>query len=190
MVSKYGYALNGKLNLSTLVNFRTQLFNGYTFTDNSRILSSAFLSPAYILVSEGLDFKPSQHFSIFVSPLTARWVIVADDSLSAVGMYGVEPGTHSKNELGAFLSMNYQKEFNAIVGYVGRLELFSNYRNNPQNIDLFMTNLLSVKISKLISITWNVDLIYDDDAKLFGPEKKSPALQVKSLVGAGLLFKF
>ena len=52
-----------------------------------------------------------------------------------------------------------------------------------------MTNLLSVKLSKVLSATWSVDMIYDDDAKLFGPNKNAPALQVKSVVGVGLLVK-
>ena len=53
-----------------------------------------------------------------------------------------------------------------------------------------MSNILNVKLSKVLSATWGVDLIYDDDVKLFGKNKTSPALQVKSLVGIGLLVKF
>jgi hypothetical protein len=53
-----------------------------------------------------------------------------------------------------------------------------------------MTNTLSAKISKVLSATWSLDLIYDDDVKLFGDNKNSAALQVKSLVGVGLLVKF
>ena len=30
----------------------------------------------------------------------------------------------------------------------------------------------------------SVDMIYDDDVKLFGKDKTSPALQVKSIIGA------
>jgi len=37
--------------------------------------------------------------------------------------------------------------------------------------------------------TWGVDLIYDDDAKLFGPNKNLPALQFKSLIGLGIQLK-
>jgi len=53
-----------------------------------------------------------------------------------------------------------------------------------------MSNTLNAKISKVISATWGVDLIYDDDVRLFGPTKTSPGLQVKSIVGIGLLVKF
>lgn len=190
LLSKYGYALNPKLNLAGLVNFRSQLFAGYTYPDNVKTFSSTFLSPAYVLFSPGLDYKPNSNLSLFVSPVTARWVIVMNDTLSARGSYGVDPGKHSINEIGAFASVNYFKEFNKVVTYKGRLDLFSNYKKKPQNIDLYFTNILNFKLAKALSATWSVDMIYDDDVKLFGKTKKGAALQLKSLIGIGLLFKF
>ncbi|WP_121352879.1 DUF3078 domain-containing protein [Flavisolibacter nicotianae] len=190
LLSKYGYALDSTWNLALLANFRSQLAKGYTYPDNVKTFSSAFLSPAYLLASLGFDYKPGPNFSFFISPATIRWVIVKDDTLSAKGLYGVEPGKHSKSEFGAFASANYIKTFNKSLQYRGRLDLFSNYRHNPQNIDLFMTNVFSVSVSKVLTASWNLDFIYDDDARLFGKNGKSPALQVKSLVGLGLQMKF
>lgn len=190
LLSKYGYALDSVWYLSGLVNFRSQLARGYTYPDNVKTFSSAFLSPAYIILSLGLDYKPGPNFSLFLSPLTSRWVIVKDDSLAARGLYGVEPGKHSREEFGAFASANYIKDVSKNVQYRGRLDLFSNYKHKPQNIDLFMTNVLSVKISKVLSASWNLDFIYDDDVRIFGKNGTSPALQIKSLVGAGLQVKF
>lgn len=189
VLSKYGYALDSVWYLSGLANFRSQLARGYIYPANVKTFSSAFLSPAYLLLGLGLDYKPGPNFSLFLSPATSRWVIVKDDSLSARGAYGVEPGKHSKAEFGAFASANYIKEFSKNVQYRGRLDLFSNYKHHPQNIDLFMTNVLSLKISKVLSASWNLDFIYDDDVRLFGKEGKSAALQIKSLVGAGLQVK-
>ena len=191
LLSKYGYALNSKLNVAGLFNFRSQFFKGYTYDDEAeRTMSSAFLSPAYILVSPGLDFKPNADLSIFVSPITARWTIVKDDTLSAKGLYGVDPGKHSNGEFGAFASVNYLKEFNKNITYKSRLDLFSNYRRKPKNVDLYFTNVLNVKLSKILSLTWSVDMIYDDDVRLFGKNNNGAALQLKSLVGIGLLAKF
>lgn len=189
-LSKYGYALNPKLNVSGLFNLRSQFFKGYTFPDNVKTFASAFMAPGYILLSPGLDYKPIKDLSIFVSPVTARWVIVRDTALANKGLYGVDPGEKSKLELGAFATISYMKEISKNITYKGRLDLFSNYRNKPQNVDLFMSNVLNVKLSKVLSATWGVDLIYDDDVRLFGPNQRSAALQVKSLVGLGLLVKF
>lgn len=190
ILSKYGYALNSKLNLAGLVNFRSQLFKGYTYAEDVKTFSSAFLSPAYVLLSPGLDYKPTSNLSLFISPATVRWTIVKDDTLSAHGLYGVDTGKHVNTEIGAFASINYFKEFNKIVTYKGRLDLFSNYKSNPQNIDLYMTNVLNVKLSKVLSMTYSLDMIYDDDVRLFGKTGEGARMQLKSLVGIGLLMKF
>ena len=190
VLSKYGYALTPKLNLAGLVNFRSQFFKGYTYNDGKQTFASNFLSPAYVLVSPGIDWKPDAYFSVFVSPAAARWVIVKDDTLSAKGLYGVDPGENSAFEFGAFLTANYLREFSPSVTYKGRLDLFSNYRHNPQNVDLFMTNILAFKISRVFSASWNVDFIYDDDVRIFGKNQQSAALQVKSVIGFGLQLKF
>ncbi len=190
LLSKYGHAVSSDWNLAALFNFRTQLMNGYTYPDDVKTFSSAFLSPAYILLSLGMDYKPNNEFSVFLSPLTSRWVIVKDDTLAAKGLYGVEPGKNSRSEFGAFVSANYIKEFNSTVSYKGRLDLFSNYKRNPEKIDVFMSNILSVKLSRVLSATWNVDIIYDDDVRMFGDDGTSPAMQLKSLVGLGVMVVF
>lgn len=190
LLSKYGYAIADKWNLSALFNFRTQLANGYTYTDNSRTFSSAFLSPAYVLFSLGFDYRVTKNFSVFMSPATIKWTLVKNDSLSAKGLYGVKPGEKVYTAFGAFVSAQYLKDINKSISYKGRLDLFSNYKRNPQKINVFMTNLFSVKLSKVLSATWNVDLIYDPNIRLFGANRNSAAWQIKSLIGLGLLVKF
>jgi len=190
LLSKYGYALTSKLNLSGLMNLRSQFFKGYIFPNNVKTYSSTFMAPGYLLISPGLDYKPTKNLSIFFSPATARWVIVRDTALSNRGLYGVKPGEKSAFEFGAFATIGYLKEFSKSITYKGRLDLFSNYRNNPQNIDLFMSNALNAKLGKVFTVSWSVDLIYDDDVRLFGKNQRSAAMQIKSLVGLGLSLKF
>ena len=74
-----------------------------------------------------------------------------------------------------------------MITYKGRLDLFSNYKRNPQNVDLYFTNVLNIKLAKILSLTWSLDMIYDDDVRLFGENNNGAALQLKSLVGIGLL---
>jgi hypothetical protein len=178
------------MSLSTLFNLRSQFFRGYSFTDSSKNFISGFLSPGYLLLSVGLDYKPIKNLSIFFSPVTARWIFVKDTALSNKGLYGVKKGDKSALEFGGFASISYIKEFNKNITYKGRLDLFSNYRHNPQNIDINMSNSLNAKISKKLAVNYTLDLIYDDDVRLFGRNKRSAGLQVKSLLGIGLLLKF
>ncbi len=190
-LSKYGYGLSDKWFLTGLFNFRTQFFDGYTYPNpGQQVFSSTFLSPAYVLLSAGMDYKPNANFSAFISPVTVRWIIVADEFLAAKGLYGVAPGKRAITEIGAFASLNYNKGLGKNVSYKAKLDLFSNYRHKPQNIDVFMTNFLSFKVNKYLSATYNLDLIYDDDVRLFGDDGKSAGTQVKSLVGIGFLMRF
>lgn len=191
LLSKLGYALHPKLDLATLFNIRTQFAKGYNYSSsNTKELLSNFFAPAYVLLSLGLDYKPADGLSIFVSPITSRWTIVSSDSLSAKGAYGVTPGKKVKNEIGAFASVKYLKNLNKSITYNGRLDLFSNYEHKPQNVDVLMNNLFTAKLSKVLAASLELDLIYDDDIKLFGPNNDSPAWQLKSLIGIALTVKF
>ncbi|MGN6248308.1 MAG: DUF3078 domain-containing protein [Ginsengibacter sp.] len=191
LLTKAGYQIAPKLSLSALFNFRSQFSKGYNYnSDGSKDLLSDFMSPAYILLSLGLDYKPAEGLSIFVSPITSRWTIVRNDSLSAKGAYGVPTGAKSKNEIGAFVSVNYLHNLSKSITYKGRLDLFSNYEHNPQNVDVLMNNMFTANISKVLTASVGLDLIYDDDVKLFGPNHDSPGLQLKSQIAVGMSLKF
>jgi hypothetical protein len=173
--------------LSGLFNFRSQFFDGYSYSNNIGDFSSTILAPGYVTLAIGFDYKPNSHFSIFLSPLTSRTTIVLNKTLSNKGAYGVDTGSTAKYELGAYASVNYNNTIAKGITYKGRVDLFSNYLHNPQNVDLFMTNLFSFKINKYFSATYSLDLIYDDDVRQFGPNASSPGLQTKSLIGIGFL---
>jgi hypothetical protein len=189
LLSKYGYKMDslGKWYLSGLFNFRTQIFDGYTYPGGVAEFSSTIMSPAYVVLSAGFDYKPSYKFSLFLSPLTSRWVIVENNILASQGKYGVDSGKHSIAQLGTFASVNYNNTFAKNLSYKARLDLFSNYINHPENINMFMSNQLACKINRYFSFTYSLDLIYDDNIRLFGANGNSPGLQVKSLIGLGFL---
>ncbi|MBV9962087.1 MAG: DUF3078 domain-containing protein [Parafilimonas sp.] len=189
LLSKYGYALNSKLNFSALFDIRTQFFKGYDYPDaTTKIYTSDFFAPAYILLTPGIDYHPVKNLSIFVSPVAARWTFVKDTVLST--KYGVAPNERHDFQFGAYASINYITNLGKSVTYTGKLDLFSNYKHNPQNVDLYMTNLFAAKISSWLAATYSLTLIYDDDVRQFGPHLDAPGLQVQSLFGAGLLVKF
>ncbi len=192
-VSKYGYDLGKKWYLSGLLDFRSQFAPGYNYPDaNSKVLTSNFLAPAYLLLSVGMDYKPNNNFSIFMSPLTVREVIVKNDSLAAVGAFGVDSGKTSRFELGAYVSINYTSNLSKTASYTGRLDLFSNYLHNPQDIAMYMTNIVNVKVTSLVSMNLSLTLIYDDAIKSVKSDGTAggAALQLQEVLGVGLAYKF
>ncbi|MBS1602074.1 MAG: DUF3078 domain-containing protein [Bacteroidetes bacterium] len=193
LVSKYGYDVGKKWYLSALFNFRSQFSAGYNYVDqNTKVLTSNFLSPGYFLLSLGMDYKPNDNFSLFLSPLTARMIVVGNDSLAGVGAFGVDSGKHSRFELGAFTSINYKTNLSKTAVYTGRLDLFSNYLRRPQDVTLYMTNILAVKVTRLISMNLSVTLIYDNDIKSVHSDGTigGPALQLQEIMGIGLAYAF
>lgn len=191
--SKYGYNIGDHWYASVLTNLRTQFTNGYLYDSVPPRLTSRFFSPAYLLLAPGFDYKPNEALSVFMTPISTRWVFVMDDMLASQGAYGVDSGKHVLLQVGAYVSVNYNKEIMKNVILKSRLDLFSDYRHNPQNIDVFMTNVLMLKVNKYITANLNVDLIYDDDVKEFVNEKtgiKGPRLQVKQVIGVGFSARF
>ncbi|RYY67926.1 MAG: DUF3078 domain-containing protein [Chitinophagaceae bacterium] len=193
LLSKYGHAISAKWNAGALFNLRSQFANGYNYLKDisgadSAVLTSKTFAPAYLLLSPGFDYKPTASLSLFVSPITGRWVIVGDKILAAE-KYGFENGKTVKTEFGAFASINFNKTINKTAGFRSKLDLFSNYRNNPQNIDIFWTNMLTAKVTRYINFNLQVDMIYDDDIQNVKPDK-GPAPQILQLMGIGFSYNF
>jgi len=189
-LSKAGYDLGKKISATGLFDIRTQFFDGYTYSnpDNPTFSSTAF-SPGYVLFSPGFDYKPIKNLSIFISPISSRWVIVLNPTLAKQGAYGVDSGKHFINQLGAFGTIIFNTKFTKNITFNSRMDLFSNYEHDPFNIDFYMTNFFAAKFSKKFAVTWNVDMIYDDDVRIFGPKQNAPRLQIKSVIGIGILLK-
>lgn len=193
LVSKYGYDLGKKWYLSGLVQFRSQFAAGYNYPDaNTKVLTSNFLAPAYVLQSIGMDYKPNDNFSLFLSPITARELIVQNDSLANVAAFGVDSGKHFRFELGAFVSINYTANISKSAIYKTKLDLFSNYLHNPQNIAVNWTNILAVKVTRLISMNLTLNMIYDNDVKSTKSDGTAggPKVQIQEVMGIGLAYKF
>lgn len=194
--SKYGHKATDKWFYSGLMSFRTQMDNGYNYPDTENRIS-ALLAPAYLLFSLGMDYKPNPQFSMFLSPLTSKNTIVMDDELSAMGAFGVDPGKKFRPELGAYANIAYKKdEIVKNVNFLTKLDLFTNYLKNPQNIDVSWEALLVLKVNQFLSATVNTQLLYDDDVliKVDEGSEGEPVMgkraQFKEVIGVGFTYKF
>jgi hypothetical protein len=188
VLSKLGYSLDkSKWSVTLLGNIRTQFTEGFDYSTTPAIRNSDFFAPAFLLISPGINYKPVNGIDIFVSPVTSRWIIVNQVALRE--LYKIPINTNSINEIGAFASIQVKRDIAKNVNYVSRLDLFSNYKRDPQNVDVFWTNVFNMKVNKYISVTYNFDLIYDHDVE----NVKTGGLlgtQLKSLLGVGLSAKF
>ena len=83
------------------------------------------------------------------------------------------------------------------VDLIAKLDLFSNYLANPQNIDLNLDTRLNMKINSYLSANFLLNMLYDDDIRIAIDtngdgiaDYKGRRIQLKQLFGAGLSFKF
>jgi len=121
-------------------------------------------------------------------------------------LYGVDPAREVKVEAGGFASVQFNKEILKNVVYTSKLDLFSNYLKGyvfnpptfttftrtdpkPQNVDVYWTNLIAMKVNKWLQVTYSFDLIYDDDVRQFGPNGNVAATQLRSMLAVGIAFK-
>lgn len=149
---------------SIMMNFRSQFANGYEFpADTTPILTSKGLSPGFMTVGLGIDYKPTTWFNIFLSPVTSKTVFVLDNTSIDETRYGIAEGEKVFQNLGAFLSTRLNKEVVKNVTINTQLNLFSNYLQNPQNIDINWLTGINMKVNKFLSVALITELVYDDD---------------------------
>ncbi len=195
--SKYGYELSPSWYLAALAQFRTQFTEGFN-AEGTRI--SHLMSPGYLLFGVGMDWKPNDKLSIYMSPATARIVFVTDETLFGgsddpdLRVYGVLNGETTALELGGYLRFQYQTELAENITFLTRGDIFSNYLRDPQNMDVTWETLWNFKVNDWFAATLNTILIYDHDTKLpkvdaEGLPYAGPATQFKQTLGLGLTFK-
>lgn len=198
--SKVGYKMTeaGKWFFSGLTNFRTQFADGFNYTnkDNPERIST-FFAPAYLTVAVGFDYKPTDKFTLFMSPLSGKFTFVADSEFSDAGAFGVDPGKKFRAEMGGTLKSELKFKVVKNVDAVTNLTLFSNYLKNPQNIDVNWDFRLNMKINEYLSANLLTNMIYDDDIKVPIDSNDDGVIdgtgrriQLKQLFGAGLSVKF
>ena len=184
------------LNYSLEFAFRSQFANGYDYASDSTHYISKFLAPAYITLGLGAEWVPNEHFSINFAPITGRLIIVNDQALADAGAYGVnaldpnDPNPHGDKirfEFGSRLTAKMKYTIVKNVDYESKLELFSNYLNHPERIDVDWQNLFVMKVNSWLNCNFGTHMIYDYDIP-FPDKKDGSKLQFKEVLSVGILF--
>lgn len=189
--SKYGYQTSDSSQWFYAANFTfiSQLTPSYLGSDNypgnflvdvfetGQFPLSQFLAPATSTLSIGIDYKPTEALSFYYSPVGAKFIIVADDSIAARGVHG-NPVRGKRNpqtglyedfdkidaQIGSLLKADYNHTLlDEKLILSSSLVLYSNYLRNPQNIDLDWTNQFAYELFKNLQLTLLLNTFYDDD---------------------------
>jgi len=173
---------------SAFLNFKTQFTKGYEYGKDAngveiRTEYTNFLSPAYLTFGPGILWKRDDNLKFNFAPATSKITFVDKNfTLPDEAYFGVKEGKSLRYELGAYASAYYKLDIMANVTFENILSLYSNYLEDPQNVDLDYQLNIVLKINKYLSTNLSFQTIYDDNA--------FQGFQIRQVFGVGANYGF
>lgn len=180
-------------NYSFFANFRSQFDKGYRFgkdpetEETTRTEETHFFSPAFIQAGPGILWKKSDDFNINLAPVTSRMIFVDEEFTSGADYkdgdyFGVDAGESTRFEFGGSFAAYAKFDIFKNITLEQILSLYSNYIEEPFNIDLDYIMNIDLKVNKYISGSFVFQAIYDDNA--------TSGFQIREVLGLGLKYEF
>ena len=168
--SLLGINADGFWYYSVLFNFKTQFTKGFKYSKDAngkeiRTEFTNFFSPATFLVGPGMLWEKNKNFKFNIAPATTKLVIVDKNFTLPKGAYfGVEEGENTRLELGFNASGRLKIDLMENISIENLINLYANYFENPENIDIDYTMNLVMKINSYFTTNLIFQSIYDDNA--------------------------
>ena len=216
--SRVGYQMSKNWYYTAAMLGKSQFAPGYKYTAKDTTRTSDFFAPAYLFLSLGLDYKPSSNLSVSFSPAMGKATFVRSDDPNVLipaipqvdkdgkSLYISTPDgfdfqgnnpNKTRYEFGAGIVFNLNGSyFDKKVTYSSQLELFSNYFEKPQNIDVIWDFQFRVALTRFVAASVRINMMYYDNQKTFvtlsdgTKEEHGAKLQVKQYFEIGLLYAF
>lgn len=187
--SIYKSKAKGNWSYATALGFESTFDLGFKDPFARDTVVSQFMAPGTVNLSVGMDYKPNDKFSIYMSPIALKAIYVLAEQVDET-QYGLDEGDKARYELGTSLMMNYKTPLMENVTFETKLELYSNYLDNPQNIDVKWYNSIVMQVNKYISMNLQTELLYDDNTVFLRDNGTTgKAVQFKEVLGLGLTYK-
>lgn len=164
---------------SAYFNFKSQMDTGL---DKNDLRISHFFSPAYFQMGPGMLWKKNNNVSVNFAPAAAKLILVHRHFTDLGPSFGVLQGETTRFEFGASITAYYKFNLMTNVSIENRLNLYSNYLDNPQNVDIDYQMNIAMRINKYLTANVALQAIYDDNSV--------QAVQVRELFGLGINYGF
>ena len=179
--SLLGKKASGEWYYSGFFNFKTQFDSGFDQANKSLKISH-FFSPAYIQFGPGMLWKRNDNMKVNIAPATSKVIIVHKHFTDAGPSFGVLQGQSSRYEFGAAINAYYKFKVMENVTAENILNLYTNYLEEVQNVDLDYTLNIVMKVNKYLTTNFAFQTIYDDNAY--------PGFQTRQVIGIGVNYGF
>lgn len=186
--SLLGKKASGNWYYSAFLNFKTQFTKGYNYDKDEngaeiREEYTNFFSPAYLSFGPGMLWKQDDNLKVNIAPATSKITFVDRAfTLPDEAYFGVKEGEIMRYELGFNTSVYYKLDIMANVTFENILNLYSNYLEDPQNVDLDYQLNIVLKINRYLTTNISFQTIYDDNA--------FKGFQVRQIFGVGANYGF
>ena len=202
LTSKVGRNLSDKLLLTGLLGFRTQFLPGFVFPANQPTITpsdtvSNFLSPAYLEFGLGLDYQPSENFSVYYSPITSKVTIVSIEEYRPLYIPQTVTTGPVRYEIGSKLGIRFKQQLAQNILFATNANFFTNYLQDFPTVDVNWETLTTAKVNDWFAVTFATNLIYDKDiifnlvdesGNLTG--EQGPRTQFQHILTVGLTYSF
>ena len=179
-LSKLGIKAFKHWNYATQFDMNTVLFKTKNNPDKEVI--AAFLTPGNFTLSLGLDYKPKNNISLYLSPIAGQWVYMRDTNLVAPSRYGLEIGKKFKSDAGAKIELKNQHELFKFLKIDNHLIIFSSYYEQPEKLTLDWRLTLNFKINYFMQTSVYANAVYN--------QNDSKKIQLKQTLNLGVYFRF
>jgi len=191
--TKLGYEFVPKWYVTALGSFKSQYMRGYDYSTvggvETETYISNWLSPSYTDISLGIDWKPNDIFSAYLSPVAGRISTATDSTLRT--KYGVDLDKTNRSAFGlAFKGgVNYARIENFKV--ISTLGLFTPYNKEFGNFDVDWDMAVSYQFLKALNVTLSTSLKYYDNVLITDATgHDAPRVQFKTILGLGIGYSF
>ena len=194
LASRIGYKAAKKWNYSAEVSFKSQLFNSYNYPNREDVISK-FVSPVYVNLKLGMDFRPNGNFSLLTTPLSFKLVYINDPEEVNVSGYGIDEGKKTNWQPGLNVDLSWNKKISDDISYSTKYNLFLNYLMPTDNLpDMEWQSILTIHVNTFISATARLNLKYDNDVKFnVGTDDEGNSImetrwQMKDIISIGFVY--
>lgn len=184
LTSKFGvkaaknwyYSLSGQFTTYSLTSF-----SGL----NSKTRMNGLFSPYRIDFGVGMNYKYKKELSALITPLSYRYIHVADTANFNEGLYGILPGHKTLHEFGSSILLEYTKQVSSDVNISSRLSYFTNYHT----MDLDWETIANVTLNRFLSVRLSVHPRFDNSSLANNGFVPHP-WQFKELLSFGFAYQF
>jgi hypothetical protein len=184
LTSKFGlkaaknwyYSLSGQFTTYSLTSF-----SGL----NSHTRMNGLFSPYRVDLGIGMNYKYKSELSALITPLSYRYIHMADTTNFNLGLYGIQPGHNTLHEFGSSILLEYTKQISSNVDISSRLSYFTNYHT----MDLDWETIANVTLNRFLSVRLSVHPRFDNSSLATNGFVPHP-WQFKELLSFGFAYQF